>query len=157
VITISTTVANLYDDALEGMLKHEIGHRLGLAHGSGCSAEETIMTGASNISTCLGGGQTVTFRDVKQANNNYSNPSENCTETADTTAYGIDEVAPGGSPCDGDPCCGDPCCGNACGGYDCYIYVDTYCFGCEAYEPYNPGDCMWWGACYEYVSIYCVN
>ena len=52
----------------------------------------------------------------------------------------------GGDPCCGDPCCGDPCCGDPYCGQECYIICDTYCEPvCEAYDPYDPGDCMWWG------------
>ncbi len=149
--------ATLTAEELAGIISHEIGHvALGNAYklGSGCESATTIMQGLNSAGKPL--VTTIQDRDVYQMNKYHNNQGNCCANVWDDNAIGPDD---GGGGCTGDPCCGDACCGDPCcndPGCDeeCYTICETTC-SCEAYDPYDPGDCMWWGYCDTYCYQVC--
>jgi hypothetical protein len=152
VITVSATLLNRPQEDIRSAIAHEIGHRLGLAEarqGGTCGSANTIMRGGTTACDMV--ATSVTSADVAQVNRTDFQQStctqpqpQNAVVETDSDGGGDDG---GGDPCGGDPCCGDPCCGDPTCYQECYIVCETYCSGCEAIDPYDPDECMWWGYC----------
>ncbi|MGH9932158.1 MAG: hypothetical protein ACREA9_23395 [Pyrinomonadaceae bacterium] len=152
VITIPPEAANWSLQRIAEVIEHEIGHILGLDDvNQGCSS--IMQQGSEDCKTSVHG--TIEARDVDAAQK-YTTDRANCDKDRgkENNADSDDGGDPcGGDPCCGDPCCGDPCCGDPCCGdpgcdEDCYLVCDTYCYGCEAWDPYDPDECFWWGECF---------
>src|SRR5687768_7380387 len=90
VITVSANAMQQTTGAFEGVLKHEFGHRLGLAEAANtatCGSSTTIMRGHTN---CVPLVQQIQQSDVAKARAQYVNQSS-CTRVAPTTANAMQE------------------------------------------------------------------
>ena len=90
VITVSSTAVAQSTQAIEATIKHEFGHRLGLAEAGNtvaCGMSTTIMRGATG---CVPAVTQIQQSDVAQARAQYSNPNS-CTRQAPPTAATAEE------------------------------------------------------------------
>src|SRR5688500_16070618 len=90
VITVSATATQQTTEALEGLMKHEFGHRLGLAEAANtltCGTSTTIMRGHVG---CVPVVTQIQASDVAQARAQFANQNA-CTRQAPSTATSGEE------------------------------------------------------------------